>query len=447
MIEAFISLSDIKNPESLYKIRMSICNDTTVNKFQKIGESEIQTGPKILFDVSFIFEYFFEKEQILSVEVIENDRLKIAEFRTSVGRIMGSRGACYKTQITNIQNEELCEMTIDCKNATKSVIDIKFQISCNFKNLLSSANFLEVYFIINNKNDGKNWRRVYKSAEQSGEKNSDINFSPVKLMMDDINAADMDKDFLIEFFDSVEGFIGCVQVSVNQLKKNGILEIHSQIPNTSEYINNKIIGEAKINIQEGKVYKFIDYLKEGMQVNLIVGIDFTCSNGNFEEPNSLHYCRGSSPNYYERAIKTCGSIVAYYDYDQKFPVYGFGGRTPGEFRANHCFNLNFNLNDPNVLGIDGVIDTYRNHLPLIKLDGPTYFAPLIRRVFENVKNDMSISPKVYYILLILTDGQINDMDATCDALVSCDVFPISVIIIGIGNADFTNMNILGNLKF
>lgn len=45
--------------------------------------------------------------------------------------------------------------------------------------------------------------------------------------------------------------------------------------------------------------------------------------------------------------------------------------------------------------------------------------------------------------MILTDGQITDMPQTCDAIVEAAFLPLSIIIIGIGSADFTNMNILG----
>ena len=44
--------------------------------------------------------------------------------------------------------------------------------------------------------------------------------------------------------------------------------------------------------------------------------------------------------------------------------------------------------------------------------------------------------------MILTDGLINDMDETIDALVEASYLPISVIIIGIGYGDFGNMDIL-----
>lgn len=46
------------------------------------------------------------------------------------------------------------------------------------------------------------------------------------------------------------------------------------------------------------------------------------------------------------------------------------------------------------------------------------------------------------MLLILTDGAIHDMDQTVNLLVSNCKLPLSIIIVGIGNADFSNMNTL-----
>jgi hypothetical protein len=40
----------------------------------------------------------------------------------------------------------------------------------------------------------------------------------------------------------------------------------------------------------------------------------------------------------------------------------------------------------------------------------------------------------------LTDGCIHDMSETKKILVEISYKPVSVIIVGIGNADFTNMN-------
>jgi len=48
----------------------------------------------------------------------------------------------------------------------------------------------------------------------------------------------------------------------------------------------------------------------------------------------------------------------------------------------------------------------------------------------------------YYVLLILTDGVITDMDNTIRAIVQASRLPMSVIIVGVGSANFDNMNIL-----
>lgn len=48
----------------------------------------------------------------------------------------------------------------------------------------------------------------------------------------------------------------------------------------------------------------------------------------------------------------------------------------------------------------------------------------------------------YYVLLILTDGVITDMDNTIRAIVDSSRLPLSIIIVGVGQANFDNMNIL-----
>ncbi len=51
----------------------------------------------------------------------------------------------------------------------------------------------------------------------------------------------------------------------------------------------------------------------------------------------------------------------------------------------------------------------------------------------------NISQQMYHILLILTDGLIHDMQKTTDLIVECSKYPLSIIIVGIGNDDFSNM--------
>jgi len=69
---------------------------------------------------------------------------------------------------------------------------------------------------------------------------------------------------------------------------------------------------------------------------------------------------------------------------------------------------------------------------------------VIKNVYNKIvsnKNDPDYINH-YFILMILTDGIINDMAETSDILVECAYVPLSVIIIGIGNANFENMDTL-----
>ena len=95
-----------------------------------------------------------------------------------------------------------------------------------------------------------------------------------------------------------------------------------------------------------------------MQINLTVAIDFTLSNREPNDSKSYHYL-GDEKTTYEKAIKACGDIVGYYDSDQKFPAFGFGGKFYGDSKVSHCFPLNRNPDDPEIQGINGILKAYR----------------------------------------------------------------------------------------
>jgi vacuolar-type H+-ATPase subunit F/Vma7 len=46
----------------------------------------------------------------------------------------------------------------------------------------------------------------------------------------------------------------------------------------------------------------------------------------------------------------------------------------------------------------------------------------------------------YFILLLLTDGIINDMQKTIDEIVRGSSLPLSIIIVGVGSEDFSSMH-------
>ena len=90
--------------------------------------------------------------------------------------------------------------------------------------------------------------------------------------------------------------------------------------------------------------------------------------------------------------------------------------------------------------IAGVYELYNYALGNVSLAGPTYFAPLIRFVNQRVATEQEYNPLKYHVLLIITDGSINDEQETKDAIVESSSLPMSIIIIGVGHADFSAMD-------
>lgn len=206
--------------------------------------------------------------------------------------------------------------------------------------------------------------------------------------------------------------------------------------------NNKNVGEFKlIEISLIQKYNFYDYLRGGIQLNLITAIDFTASNRDPRDPRSLHYFspNGDGINQYERCIRAVGEILCPYDTDQLFPVLGFGAKFNGS--VQHCFPLTFNPQAPCVQGLPGIMGAYQNALNQVQLSGPTLFSHIIR-YSSNLAVESFRTDRTYTILLIITDGIINDMQDTIDAIVDAGKIPLSIIIVGVGDADFSAMDVL-----
>eukprot|EP01129_Flabellula_baltica_P002827 TRINITY_DN1272_c0_g1_i1.p1 TRINITY_DN1272_c0_g1~~TRINITY_DN1272_c0_g1_i1.p1 ORF type:complete len:755 (-),score=168.13 TRINITY_DN1272_c0_g1_i1:67-2331(-) len=206
------------------------------------------------------------------------------------------------------------------------------------------------------------------------------------------------------------------------------------------YKNSGVIVLRSIEFYEEP--SFLDYIAGGMEMNLLLAIDFTASNGNPTYPNSLHYNNPSKPNEYAQAIQAVGEILLNYDSDRMVPVYGFGAKVPPNYQVSHCFALNGNESDPEVYEIQGILQAYYQSLNSVSLYGPTIFSEIIKVAAAYAGNHCTQEDQQYYILLIITDGVINDMDQTIDAIVGANHLPLSIIIVGVGTDDFEKMDIL-----
>ncbi|KAK1567155.1 hypothetical protein Q3G72_008743 [Acer saccharum] len=196
------------------------------------------------------------------------------------------------------------------------------------------------------------------------------------------------------------------------------------------------------NFSESIQYTFLDYLAGGFELNFMVAIDYTASNGNPRLPDSLHYLDPSGrPNAYQRAILEVGEVLQFYDTDKRFPGWGFGAR-PIDGPVSHCFNLNGSSNYCEVEGIQGIMTAYTSALHNVSLAGPTLFGPVISNAALIAGQSLASRAQKYFVLLIITDGVVTDLQETKDALVKASDLPLSILIVGVGGADFKEMEIL-----
>ncbi|KOM52906.1 hypothetical protein LR48_Vigan09g156500 [Vigna angularis] len=171
--------------------------------------------------------------------------------------------------------------------------------------------------------------------------------------------------------------------------------------------------------------------------------NFTASNGNPQLSDSLHYIDPHGRlNSYQKAIMEVGEVIQFYDSDRRFPTWGFGGKMPGG-TVSHCFNLNGSSGGSEVVGVEGIMDAYGSALRSVTLSGPTLFGPVINTAAQIAGQSLtSHNNTMYYVLLIITDGVVTDFQETINALVKASDLPLSILIVGVGNADFTSMEAL-----
>ncbi|KAA0025590.1 hypothetical protein IC582_018595 [Cucumis melo] len=224
---------------------------------------------------------------------------------------------------------------------------------------------------------------------------------------------------------------------------------HTLPPSTSsrpsfQYPRHKINGDDFESLEQ--VTEALE--KAGLESsNLIIGIDFTKSNEwtgtkSFMGRN-LHDLAGAFLNPYEQAISIIGRTLEKFDDDNKIPCYGFGDVTTGDREV-----FSFHSGDRPCHGFEEVLFCYREIVPRVLLAGPTSFAPIIRNAIRIVNDSCG----QYHILLIIADGQVTrnidtrqghfspQEQATIDAIVEASKYPLSIILVGVGDGPWDQMN-------
>eukprot|EP00928_Gymnodinium_smaydae_P020600 TRINITY_DN17963_c0_g2_i1.p1 TRINITY_DN17963_c0_g2~~TRINITY_DN17963_c0_g2_i1.p1 ORF type:complete len:1417 (+),score=300.73 TRINITY_DN17963_c0_g2_i1:103-4251(+) len=199
-----------------------------------------------------------------------------------------------------------------------------------------------------------------------------------------------------------------------------------------------IIHIKEINM--GRMYSVLDYLRGGLELKLAFGVDLTRSGGE----GDLHKLDLNKTNSYVGVIKALGEMMKVYDADNMYPAYGLGARLPPTWSIPcDAFALSGDFLHPELMGVEGIIDAYRRSLKIAKLHGPTRLSSLVDLAVQMSASYNEVqNPKVemaFHVFLILTDGGIygDDKKLFIQRLAAAAEVPLEVVIICVGAGDFS----------
>ena len=283
---------------------------------------------------------------------------------------------------------------------------------------------------------------------------NDINpvFKPVTIDLQRLCNGDMSRDMKLEVmhWEKDDKFIEIGHYDVNVTPTTLTMAGHSFVLKHPRG-ENRPVGHITVgNALVVRDHTFQNYVDGGLEISMIAAVDFTGSNGDPDTPDtpksrSLHYY-SAGPTAYQVAINAVAKVLAPYDSDGKIELYGFGG-VPKGAGVSHCFPLNGNERDPKVDGVDGMNEAYVKALKSCNLAGPTNCAPVITKATASAKAAGAHvgGPLSYGILLLLTDGEIDDMSATVEAIKAAASVPLSIVVCGIGSENFAKARALNNV--
>jgi hypothetical protein len=104
------------------------------------------------------------------------------------------------------------------------------------------------------------------------------------------------------------------RINVVKAEVSGVEDVTQQMEATSlsRVSAPAFVPSAPVAHVAGKP-DFVDYVSGGCELNVVVAIDFTGSNGDPRIPGTLHYLGNGERNDYERAIAAIVSALAKFD--------------------------------------------------------------------------------------------------------------------------------------
>uniref|UniRef100_A0A673BG37 Copine Vb n=1 Tax=Sphaeramia orbicularis TaxID=375764 RepID=A0A673BG37_9TELE len=442
-------------PATKVEITVSLCvlytQGVETKQWREFGRTEVidnTLNPD--FVRKYILDYFFEEKQNLRFDLYDVDSKSpdlskhdfLGQMFCTLGEIVGSPASRLEKPLGGIPGKKCGTIVLSAEELSNCRDSATMQFCANKLDKKDFFGKSDPFMVFYRSNEDGTFTICHKTEVVKNTLNPV--WQPFTIPVRALCNGDYDRTIKVEVYDwdrdGSHDFIGDFTTSYRELARG-----QSQF-NVYEVSNSSIFFlfffyVTLLSFSVESEFTFLDYIKGGIQevIPSHGGDNVTplISTGNPSQSTSLHYMNPYQLNAYAMALKAVGEIIQDYDSDKMFPALGFGAKLPPDGRVSHEFPLNGNMENPYCNGIEGILEAYHQSLKTVQLYGPTNFAPVVNHVARYAAAVQDGSQ--YFVLLIITDGVISDMAQTKEAIVNGAKLPMSIIIVGVGQAEFDAM--------
>lgn len=390
-----------------------------------------EDNQEIIFNIEKLCDYHFEMIQRIEItiekEILVNGKIKNFKKNGNIrlSSIIGANKSIYKRKLGDNNNTQTSELFVikaeksqsksskDCKSFIELTLVVKPLQKMDFGELKN-----KFYYLLT-----ANKKKIFKSSAVTNDGKFKSHKFPTFIL---------EPNFSIYFINSENKIIGDIETNLEEFsKKENWNKPKAQLLLQKK---NMVYIYSYSNLE--KEYSVFDYFKAGVRLGITFGIDFTEPNGKPSDLYSPHYICGDKANTYEKLLISVGDTLSYYNYNQQFKVFGFGASNIPGFSAqtSDCFNVSF-TDKATISSISTVLEKYRECVNKITFSSPAKLAPIIKKALDFEEYD----PQIYNVLVFIVNSLPEDIQETTDEIIKGSYLPLSIIIIGVGNKDYTEL--------
>mmetsp|Transcript_25390 Transcript_25390/g.62489 ORF Transcript_25390/g.62489 Transcript_25390/m.62489 type:complete len:708 (-) Transcript_25390:824-2947(-) len=452
---------------------------------EEIGRTEIARATvNPTFKHTFRLEYIFHQEQTYVVRLYDEDLKYATDLKEhdylggcifTLGQLMGAKGCSVAKKLLR----ENALMVVTGNETMETCEVLEFRLSA--QDLVKERSLYEQrvvdrcnpYFRVEKLNkDDQSWEVIWKS--EAVKRNTSPTWKEARLPLQMICNGDLHNPVKLTIWDydkdyRLIDYIGFVESTVSELldKANEKTKVRDEAKGKIEEIESKRIPVFTVSKEKKRLFGFrgtklksvgilkilkaqkstipsmLKYMSGGCSLDLMIGIDCTIANEERGSDKSLHYTTSQWLNDYQAGIQKLGSIVENFARGRNSSMWGMGARINGKAHDLHMFD------DKLITGKD-LLQSYDRNIgnnENFKQGQAMRLKPLIEEAtYLTIRNCRS--RQCYTILTVFTAGNIIDLQDTIGLLCrAAEDAPISLVIIGVGNRDFSDIEKLCRTDF